>query len=113
MFFFSFPSKKQFAAGSKKARVFLLNYFVTNFVFCNGFPFSCRGKCRITRKKYQEFDFPPMAPTSNVLASLNCFFIGSHEKNHRKVVARAERKVFGKMPLIVCLLSAATQWALL
>ena len=36
------------------------------------------------QRNYQEFDFPPIAPTSNVLASLNRLFIGSHEKHHRK-----------------------------
>ena len=121
MFFFSFPSKKQFAAGSKKARVFLLNYFVTKFVFCNRFPFSCRGKCRITREIIKSLISHQLLRHQTYLPLLIAFSLEViSDPFHWRlknlswiVVARTERKVFGKMPLIVCLLSAATQWALL
>ena len=105
--------KETICCGFKEGESFSSQLFCYKFCILQWFSFFLPWKMQNYQRNYQEFDFPPMAPTSNVLASLNCFFIGSHEKNHRKVVARAERKVFGKMPLIVCLLSAATQWALL
>ena len=82
MFFFSFPSKKQFAAGSKKARVFLLNYFVTNFVFCNRFPFSCRGKCRFTREIIKSLISHQWLRHQTYLPLLIAFSLAA-EKHHR------------------------------
>ena len=70
--------KETICCGFKEGESFSSQLFCYKFCILQWFSFFLPWKMQNYQRNYQEFDFPPIAPTSNVLASLNRFFIGSH-----------------------------------